>query len=179
MDFMDVGVKNYLKPNASLTARQLVVMRSASAKAPGKQTIGQLRLSARLGGAPEPELTPEQQARLEVNEKRLQANFDSLSIEQKQAEEAALRVMREKLAFLKNPRHAAAPVATFQRAFGRTLPVSTRERPTKLPAVPAKSNMAADPSQYFCIEPPQARALAHPSLDVASEVRIPSFLPRS
>jgi hypothetical protein len=62
---------------------------------------------------------------------------------QKEVEEAALRVMREKLHFLKNPRYAVEATTTYNRAFGRTMPIGVNERRVRAPATGAAAAPAA------------------------------------
>lgn len=72
---------------------------------------------------------------------------------QKAKEEEDLRVLKSKLNFLRNPRHAKDPLTTFRPIFGRTVPITVSERPASLPPVPAKCNLTSRPATVFSVEP--------------------------
>lgn len=78
---------------------------------------------------------------------------NTMPIAQKAKEEEDLRIMKGKLDFLRNPRHAAEHLSTFRQIFGRTMPIAVNERPVSLPPVPAKSNLTSKPNVYFSVEP--------------------------
>lgn len=78
---------------------------------------------------------------------------NTMPIAQKAKEEEDLRIMKGKLHFLRNPRHATEHVSTFRHIFGRTMPIAVNEKPVSLPPVPAKSNLTSRANVYFSVEP--------------------------
>lgn len=120
LDFRDTVRPNYLKNTMAHTDHSKTLARTS-------RTSGAVQLSNRLAGRLHV-MTTEQRAIEEAAQKRRQIMANTMPIAQRAKEEEDLRTMREKLHFLRNPRHATEHVSTFRHIFGRTMPIAVSEK---------------------------------------------------